>query len=104
MFDGVSYIERPTLRGVDGTITTFVRHSSIAPNGTAAPFNHQGHVNLYEQATDFFGALRRDNVFTGSNNVFQGNVQVQRCHVPTGGCHRFRWNQKNKNKNEPTTR
>lgn len=83
MFDGVSYIERPTLLSQDRTISSYVRRISIAPDGSAAPFTPQGYVNLYDQATQWFGVLRHDNVFTGSNNVFQGNVQVQRCHMTT---------------------
>jgi hypothetical protein len=53
---------------------------SISPTGEAALVLPDGDIDLYAQASEFFGQLGTNNTFTGDVNSFQ-NVYVQRIHV-----------------------
>lgn len=61
---------------------------SIHPQGVAAPVRPNGDLDLYTQASDFFGRLATDNVFTGGRNTFQGHITVRRCHVTSDSRHK----------------
>lgn len=53
---------------------------TISPNGEPAPVLPPGEVNLYPQASQFFGQLRVSNVFTAPLNTFQ-DVCARRIRV-----------------------
>lgn len=47
---------------------------TISPTGEPAPYEKDGDINLFEQASQIFGQLSASNVFTAQFNTFQGQA------------------------------